>query len=188
MGGTSANNGIFDGMISRRLLLSAGIASIAGLAAPAVLAKTVDARRLQMLNLHTGDRFAGPYWMAGRYLKDALDDINHVLRDHRSGEAAAMAPGLLDLVHRLSMEVRADDAYRIVSGYRSPATNAKLRAQGHGVAKSSYHTRAMAIDLSLANRKLSQLRDTAKALKKGGVGYYPKSGFVHVDVGPIRYW
>ncbi|MGH6929570.1 MAG: YcbK family protein, partial [Dongiaceae bacterium] len=76
----------------------------------------------------------------------------------------------------------------VISGYRSPATNAKLASVGHGVARRSYHMKGMAIDVALDDRKLTSLRDSALALKAGGVGYYPKPGFVHVDVGPVRSW
>lgn len=175
-------------MMQRRRFLAVGLATAATLASPTVLAKSTDTRRLRLVSLHTGERFAGPYWSQGGYLPDALSDINQVLRDHRSGEVAVMDTRLLDLANRLFVGLRGEDPYRIVSGYRSPKTNAMLLDQGRGVAKKSFHMRGMALDLSLPHRKLSLLRDTATSLKQGGVGYYGKSGFVHIDVGPVRYW
>lgn len=176
-------------MIVRRRFLMGSFAAMACLAAPQAIAATYEGeRRLNLFNSHTGERFVGPYWSRGRYLGDALADINHMLRDHRNDAVVQIDRGLLDLLHTLSNEVRTNDGVRVISGYRSPATNAMLVRQGQGVAKRSYHTKGMAIDIAVPGRKLTELRDAARRQKRGGVALYAKTGFVHVDVGPVRYW
>ncbi len=176
-------------MIVRRRFLTGTIAAAACLAAPGAMAAAYEGeRRLKLFNNHTGEKFSGPYWAKGRYLNDALTDIDHMLRDHRNGAVVPIDRDLLDLVYTLSNEVRAYEGIRVISGYRSPATNAMLAAQGQGVAKHSYHTKGMAIDIAMPARKLTDLRDAARRLKRGGVALYANSGFVHVDVGPVRYW
>ncbi len=176
-------------MIVRRRFLMGSFAAAACLAAPGAMAAAYEGeRRLKLFNNHTGERFIGPYWSRGRYLNDALVDINFMLRDHRNGATVPIDRNLLDLLHTLSNEVRTDDGIRVISGYRSPVTNAMLVATGKGVAKHSYHTKGMAIDIAVPGRKLTELRDAARRQKMGGVALYPKIGFVHVDVGPVRYW
>jgi uncharacterized protein YcbK (DUF882 family) len=145
-------------------------------------------RRLQLFNSHTSEKFSGPYWSKGRYLGDALADINHLLRDHRDGTTIPIDRDLLDLLNSLSFDIRASDGYRVISGYRSPKTNATLIAEGHDVAQRSYHMKGMAIDIAVPGRKLAALRDAARSRKRGGVALYSNPGFVHVDVGPVRYW
>jgi uncharacterized protein YcbK (DUF882 family) len=127
------------------------------------------ARKLAFHSLHTGEKLAATYWENGRYLADGLREIDHVLRDFRTG-----------------MEY--EGATSVISGYRCPATNAMLAARSKRVAKNSYHVLGMAIDLRLPGRQLATVRDSAKALASGGVGYYPNSDFVHVDTGPVRAW
>lgn len=139
-------------------------------------------------NLHTGENLRTEYWAEGTYHEAALAEVNHILRDYRTDEEHVIDVRLLDLLWRLGGALESGEAYHVVSGYRSPKTNEMLRRMGAGVAKKSLHIKGQAIDVSLPGRALATLRDTAKALRGGGVGYYPKPGFVHIDVGRVRYW
>jgi uncharacterized protein YcbK (DUF882 family) len=139
-------------------------------------------------NLHTGESLSATYWEAGAYVPDALQALNHILRDHRTGEVHEIAPGLFDLVAALRERVETSAVVQVISGYRSPATNASLHARSDGVATHSLHMRGQATDLRIAGVELGRLRDAAWALQGGGVGFYPASQFVHVDVGRIRHW
>ena len=145
-------------------------------------------RRLSFANLHTGEKLTATYWSNGVYDRSAVGDINQLLRDFRTGDVHPIDLRLLDLLHLLQRKAKSQSPFQVISGYRSPATNAKLASASKGVARRSYHMKGMAIDVALDDRKLSSLRDCALALQAGGVGYYPKPGFVHVDVGPVRRW
>ena len=145
-------------------------------------------RTLAFRDTHTNERLKTVYWENGNYLPGSLAKINHVLRDFRTGEVREIDVRLLDLLHQLRVRLKTKAPFEIISGYRSPATNAKLAALSGGVAKKSLHMEGMAIDIRLADRKLAVLRDTAIDLQIGGVGYYPRSNFVHVDVGRVRAW
>jgi len=147
-----------------------------------------DAKLLSLVNTHTGDTFADAYWEGGAYIPDAMAAIDHVMRDHRSGEVHAIDPGLLDLLHTLKTNVGASAPFQIISGYRSPATNATLHARSNGVATRSLHMDGRAIDIRVAGIDLAGLRDAAIALQSGGVGYYEASDFIHVDTGRVRRW
>lgn len=174
-------------MIGRRRLLAGAL----GLAAPALIAGGASAsapRRLSLLNLHTGERLAATYFEAGRYLPDALAAIDHVLRDHRTGAVHPMSPDLLDLVAALSDRLSGAGTVQVISGYRSPASNAALHARSSGVATRSLHMQGMAMDIRVPGVELGQVRKAALAMGRGGVGYYPESDFVHVDVGRVRQW
>jgi uncharacterized protein YcbK (DUF882 family) len=172
--------------LDRRSMFVGGLA-LAGLARPA--SATIAApRELALVNLHTGEALKAAYWEAGAYLPDALSAIAKVLRDHRTGEVHPIDARLLDLLTRLSGSLDAAKPFQVISGYRSPKTNAKLHAKSSGVATRSLHMDGMAIDVRLPGVELSRLRDAALALKQGGVGYYPESDFVHVDVGRVRRW
>lgn len=181
--------------INRRRFLGLGAGALgavalspAAVAASAMTARTVDARRLSFHNLHTGERLSADYWRAGRFQPEALRAIDTILRDFRTGDVAPIDRRLLVLLDRLHTTLESRAPFDVISGYRSAATNAMLRRSGGGVAKASYHMRGMAIDISVPDRGLDDLRRTALALRQGGVGYYPESGFVHVDVGPVRSW
>ncbi len=128
------------------------------------------------------------YCRGGRYLPEALYRINYILRDFRTGEIKPIDVHLLDTLYRLSRKVSRRCTFHIISGYRSPATNARLRRKSRGVAKNSYHMYGKAIDIYVPGYRLSRLRRQALKLRAGGVGYYPKTGFVHLDVGPVRQW
>jgi len=146
------------------------------------------ARRLSFVNTHTGDTFSDAYWEGGNYVPDAMTAINQVMRDHRSGEAHAIDPRLLDQLHTLKGLVGASAPYQIISGYRSPATNAALHEQSSGVATRSLHMDGRAIDIRVRGVDLPRLRDAALGMQAGGVGYYEASDFIHVDTGRVRRW
>ena len=175
----------------RRTFLRAGSAALlGGLACPSLaLADVVkDVRSLAFNNVHTGERMTIPYWENGAYVPDALSAINHLLRDYRNNEVHIIETRLLDLLTLLHARLDSTAPFEVISGYRSPATNAMLHAESHGVAAKSLHMQGMAIDIRLADRALNVLHATARDMRLGGVGYYPASDFVHVDVGRVRYW
>ena len=158
------------------------------LVAPLRAAAQPTVRSLAVLNLHTGERLRTTYWEAGAYLADALSAFNRVLRDHRTGEVHEIAPGALDLVTLLSDRLETRGEVQIISGYRSPTTNAKLRAASSGVAGGSLHMYGKALDIRMPGVDLACLRDAAWSLQQGGVGFYRGSDFVHVDIGRVRRW
>lgn len=146
-------------------------------------------RALSMVSTHTGERLQQVrYFEAGAYLAEGLKRLDHLLRDHRSGDVAAMDPRLFDQLHALARAAGSESAYEIISGYRSPATNEKLRQGSTGVATRSLHMEGRAIDVRLPGVATSRLRDLALAMQAGGVGYYPKSDFLHLDTGGVRSW
>jgi uncharacterized protein YcbK (DUF882 family) len=145
-------------------------------------------RELSLLNTHTGERVRATYWETGRYQPDALREIDRLLRDHRTGEVKEIERGLLDLLHELRGTLPVRDHYHVISGYRSPATNALLHARSEGVARRSLHVLGRAVDVRLPGVTLPELRRAALALRRGGVGYYPASDFVHLDTGRVRSW
>ena len=145
-------------------------------------------RTLRLVSLHTGERLNVTYFERGNYLPDALEAINHQLRDHRTGDVYPIAVPLLDVLALLASKQAPDSIFEVISGYRSPTTNQRLAARSSGVAKHSYHMRGMAIDVRIAGVSTSVLRDAAWAMHRGGVGYYPRDRFVHIDVGRPRRW
>lgn len=171
-----------------------GMMAALGLMLPGVsLAETVPAsiasgREIRLFSAHTGEKFTGTYWQNGRYLPDAFAGIKSVMRDHRSGEQFPIDPRLMDILYVLQNKVDNFDAFKVFSGYRAPKSNAWLRSHGEGVAKNSLHMTGQAIDIALPGTKLPQLHKAALNIHSGGVGYYPKTGFVHVDTGRVRTW
>jgi uncharacterized protein YcbK (DUF882 family) len=159
-----------------------------GLAPGSLQAAAPGARKLSFYSLHTRESLSTVFWRDGRLVPDALTEIDWNLRDFRSGEVHAIDPNLLDLVYRLGRAMAYDGPIHVISGYRSAKTNAMLAAQSGGVAKNSYHVHGMAIDLRLPGRPLRAVQRAALDLAQGGVGFYPKSDFVHVDTGPVRRW
>jgi uncharacterized protein YcbK (DUF882 family) len=157
-------------------------------ATPAKRVRPAEVRRAFVHNLHTGDLMDTVYYENGAYVPDALHAAMKVLRDWRSGEEHFMDPRLFDLMHRLRQKTEVRGPFQIVSGYRSAKTNALMRLRSHEVAEHSQHILGKAVDIGLEGVDLSRLHQAALSVRAGGVGYYPKSGFVHVDVGPIRQW
>jgi uncharacterized protein YcbK (DUF882 family) len=145
-------------------------------------------QRLVIHNIHTDEMLDIVFWSRGHYLPGAMKQIDYFLRDFRTGGIKRIDPKLLSAVSKLYDVIGTDRPLEIVSGYRSPETNARLRRSSSGVSKNSYHMKGMAIDINMPGYRTSYLRNIAKSLKVGGVGYYPKSYFIHMDTGPIRYW
>jgi uncharacterized protein YcbK (DUF882 family) len=143
-------------------------------------------KSLAFYNTNTGEKLTAVYWFRGRYLPESLRAINRLLRDHHSDEICPIDPQLLDLLYALGKEVDADQPFEVISAYRSPNTNSRLRQFNPSVAERSMHTEGKAVDLRLPGRDLATVRRAAVALQSGGVGYY--SRFIHVDTGPVRYW
>lgn len=166
-------------------MVTAGTLTVLG-AGPAFSA--APERALSFHNLHTGESLNVTYWADGHHLPGALSEVNRILRDFRTDEVWPIDVGLLDLLHRVQQSLETTAPFHIISGYRSPATNKKLRTNSSSVAKRSLHMRGMAIDVRVPGRQLRTLHKAAVAQKSGGVGKYPKSNFVHMDVGRVRYW
>lgn len=146
-------------------------------------------RRLLLAHTHTGERADVTYFEAGAYLPDALEELDRFLRDFRTGEVHPIDPSVLDIAWRTARLMGATDArLHVVSAYRSPATNASLRARGRGVATRSLHLEGKALDLRIPGVPTERIRDAALSLQLGGVGYYARSDFVHVDTGRVRRW
>jgi uncharacterized protein YcbK (DUF882 family) len=171
----------------RHFLAGAGLSLL--IPRPA-LANDQGVRALAFDNIHTGEKLELEYWRDGAYLQDALSEVNHILRDFRTGDIHPIAPRLLDLLTGLRANLETREPVSIISGYRSPATNALLRGEREhsGVAAKSLHMQGMAIDITIGGRSLADIHSAALAVRGGGVGYYPVSDFVHVDVGRVRTW
>lgn len=146
------------------------------------------ARHLRFLHLHTSEKLDIVYAENGIYMPDALAEVNHLLRDFRTGDVHRIDPKLLDILHSVQELTGGNGAFEVISGFRSPATNESLRHKSNGVAKKSLHLQGQAIDVRLSDAATRNLRKAAVALRRGGVGYYPDSDFVHLDTGKIRTW
>lgn len=182
--------------LGRRAFLSfSAVAAVSAAASPALAAPAItgkatvaSTRALSFVNLHTQESGRILYWENGAYLRPALEQVSRALRDPRNNQIHPISPELLDLVTRLGQTLNSSTPFHIISAYRSQDTNDALAARSRGVAKQSYHLSGMAIDLRLPDRPLNQVRGAALQLAAGGVGYYPSSNFVHLDVGPVRRW
>jgi uncharacterized protein YcbK (DUF882 family) len=178
-------------MNQRRSFLKSSVvlASAVGMPALAKAAQPAPAERtLRMYNTHTGESLRSVFWAEGQFIPDALKDINKLLRDHRNDKIAEMDPKLIVLLNDVSDKFGNNQVLHIISGYRSPESNAKLAAASNGVARHSMHMEGKAIDIRLPGKNLAQLHKAAMSMKAGGVGYYPDSQFVHMDTGRVRYW
>jgi len=179
--------------VSRRFFLTAGLLTTAVCLLPykvvAAVSRVFSAERaLSFYNTHTGENVRAVYWNEGAYVPQALSDINYVLRDYRTGEVKEIDTDLLDLLFDLHQKLESKSPFNIISGYRSRETNSLLNTISKGVSKNSLHIYGKAIDIRLPGHELKTLQRAALDLQRGGVGYYPSSDFVHVDVGRIRYW
>jgi uncharacterized protein YcbK (DUF882 family) len=151
-------------------------------------AQRASVRALAFDHLHTGERLKVVYAEGAAYLPDALAEVDRVLRDHYSDEIHPIDPTLLDLLHEVQRRTGSRAPLQVISGYRSPHTNARLRAQGRQVGKRSMHMQGMAVDIRLADVSSDAIRDVSLGMKRGGVGYYARNDFVHLDVGRVRRW
>jgi len=145
-------------------------------------------RDLRFYHTHTGESLRVVYWENGKYLSESLTEVNHLLRDFRTDEVKPITPALLDLLHRVQKGLGTREAFHVISAYRSPTTNEMLNKTTSGVANHSLHMDGLAIDVRVPGRDLRQLQKAALAQKAGGVGYYPSSQFVHLDIGRVRHW
>ena len=181
---------------SRRSFMTWGLAAAATLALPrASQAAPLEAalrhmndRSLNLYNIHTGEHLNTVYWSQGRYHGEAIAHISHLLRDHRSGDVHPIDPQVLDLLAAVSHKCQANGPVHVISGYRSPSTNAWLAANSDGVAHHSMHIVGKAVDIRLPGHSIRHVGRAAMSLKGGGVGMYPASDFVHVDCGRLRHW
>ena len=180
-------------LLSRRRFVKLGLTAtvsplLAFQAREAACAPLPPDRTLNLYNANTHESLRCRYCRDGAYVPESLDRINHILRDHRSGEMKPIATELLDYLFRVGHKVKPGIRIQVVSGYRSPKTNALLRRRSKRVAKNSFHMYGKAVDFRIPGYKLRYVRGTATRLRAGGVGYYPRSRFVHIDTGDVRYW
>jgi uncharacterized protein YcbK (DUF882 family) len=181
---------------TRRQVIKAGLAASALLLTPwqawAKVGKALvdlPERTVNLYNTHTGEMLSKfVYWQDGNYIKDAFDEISYLLRDHRTDEVHPFDPLVIDQVFAIGRKLNARQPFEIFSGFRTAETNQELRHRSRRVARHSLHIEARAIDLRLPGVPVRQLRTAALSLRDGGVGYYPKRGFVHLDSGPVRHW
>ena len=179
---------------SRRQLLGA-FASVAVLTAAPVYANAAgflrnagDVRRISMRNSRTGETIDTIYWIEGEYITPVLAEVSYFMRDWRQDEAINYDRRNLDIIAASHSLLETSEPFQLLSGYRSPATNAMLRSRSSGVASNSYHMQGMAADLRLQSRSVAQMAEASLACNAGGVGKYNGSNFVHMDCGPIRNW
>jgi len=179
---------------SRRAVLGA-FAGIATLTAAPVYAGVFgflkgagDIRKVSLRNGRTGENLETIYWIDGKYIKPALNEINYFMRDWREDSVINMDRRNIDLMAAAQNLLDTEEPFQLLSGYRSPRTNAMLRRRSRGVAKKSFHLRGMAADLRMQSRSTSQIAKAGVACRAGGVGRYSGSNFVHFDCGPLRTW
>ncbi|PHM61294.1 YcbK family protein [Xenorhabdus ishibashii] len=145
-------------------------------------------RILRFDNLHTGETLKAEFFDGHRYNKSELSRLNYLFRDFRQNEVKTIDPKLFDQIYLLQMMMGINKPVQLISGYRSLVTNNKLRHVSGGVAKHSYHTRGQAMDFHIDGVQLAHIRKAALKMRAGGVGFYPKSNFIHIDTGPVRTW
>ena len=184
---------LLERYLDRRRFLKIGVhAALYGIfptsAIAAVGRPRPSERTLFLYNVHTGQELDACYYAHGRYQPEVLKKINHILRDYRTGEIKPIRTELLNLLHSISKNLDGTARIHIISGYRSPETNAKLRQRSKYVVKNSLHMKGEAVDIRVPDCRTKTLRNVCLQLNTGGVGYYRKSDFVHVDIGPVRHW
>lgn len=180
--------------VNRRQFLQTALTTVSAALIPASgfaaipRSKTIASREIALVNMNTNENLEIRYFERGQYQAKSLRQINHLLRDHRTNEIMWIDPHLIDILHGVWLKTKKRQPLKIISGYRSPATNRMLRRRSRRVARNSFHTKGMAVDFRLSGYSTWNLRQAAAKLRMGGVGYYPRSGFVHVDTGDIRFW
>lgn len=184
------NDGSHRDGVSRRSFLALGLGAAASMAVSPLEAavRALPERGLHLYNTHTGEFLKTTYWSQGQYIAKSLVQINKFLRDHRNGEVHPMDPRLLDAMVAVHKKFGAKGAIHIISGYRSPQTNALLAANSDGVAHNSLHMTGKAVDIRIPGQSVKVVGRAAKSVRAGGVGTYPSSNFVHMDTGKVRYW
>jgi len=178
---------------ARRWFLSAGTGAVVALAATglpfsarAAISLPIHERKIKLVNRQTGETLETIYFQDGAYLEEPMTQINRLMRDHHSGAVTKIDPNLLDLLVKVEALLDRKGEITVTSAYRTARTNRRLRSEG--AAKQSMHVKGQAVDIRMPGIHLKALRDLATALRAGGVGYYPRSNFVHLDTGNIRYW
>lgn len=151
-------------------------------------AKLVVARALSFRHTHTDENLNVVYYENGRYLPGALEEVNHLFRDFRTDEVKEIDPALLDTLYAVRLRTETSEPFDILSAYRSPETNAMLRRTSWGVARNSFHMQGMAIDIRLGDRDARYIARAARDMGRGGVGFYGRANFVHLDTGSVRTW
>lgn len=181
--------------VSRRDFIKYGCAGLFGAAVPFLSMKKVvaaaggvDSWKIAFHNAHTDESFSGVYRVGDKYLPEAFERMNYVLRDFRTSEVFPMDPHVIDIISLIQKKTGINKPLDVLSGYRSPKTNAMLGKNTSGVASNSFHMYGQAMDIRLPGFSTRKLRNIARSLQAGGVGYYPRSSFVHVDTGNVRTW
>jgi uncharacterized protein YcbK (DUF882 family) len=179
----------------RDFLRGAGFAALGLAPLGAACARVIGAaaepsqrRSLSFVHTHTGETLSAVYFEGGAYRPSSLERVNHLLRDFRTNDVHPIDPRVLDILFDLQVLANRDEPFQVISGYRAPATNATLRKSSSGVAEHSLHMQGQAIDVRLGGFPTRKLRELAFTLQRGGVGFYPKSDFVHIDSGRVRFW
>jgi len=172
-----------------RLLFWTGLISYSSKPAFAAIDYVVPQEKvLSLYNPSTKENFDGIYWRNGAYVADALNNINYLMRDVQTGAIKQIDKNLLDLIFAISIKLKPQKPFHVICGYRTAKTNALLVKRNKSAAKKSYHIKGQAVDIRLLGFRTSALRQAAYELEQGGIGYYPRRRFVHIDVGPVRYW
>ena len=182
---------MLDLEISRRRLLLGGACLMAASLLPetAMASRTAPARMLRFYNPNTGERASACYWERGGYVADGLNEFNWLFRDYRADDAQiSIDARLFDQLFELQRKLGVQNEIHVVCGYRSAQTNARLRRNNRSVAKQSLHVQGQAVDIRIPGVELSRIRNAGLSLNRGGLGYYPRSNFVHIDTGPTRHW
>lgn len=176
----------------RRFLRNMAYGSLLAMGIPELTSAAVrhfpSHKALAFQNAHTGDKLKLTYFERGNYLEDALQEISYLFRDFRTGDVHPIDTALLDQLYDLKTLLGVKKPFHIISGFRSPFTNAGLRKSSHGVAKNSLHMQGRAIDIRVEGLETRTIRNAALAMRRGGVGYYPRTDFVHLDTGKFRTW
>jgi uncharacterized protein YcbK (DUF882 family) len=154
----------------------------------AACSRAAETRSLSFVHTHTGETLSAVYFQSGAYRPGGLDRISRLLRDFRTDEMHIIDPRVLDILFDLQVLMNRDEPYQVISGYRSPRTNAVLRSRSTGVAEHSLHMQGQAIDVRVSGFSTRRLRELALQMGRGGVGFYPQSDFVHLDCGRVRFW
>ena len=191
--GTLSGFGAVYSRLNRRRFLLYGTVTAVNCFFPASILTAAERiltpeKDLSFYNTHTQENLDICYYRQGHYCTEALTQINYILRDHRTNEIKPIDTRLLDFLHDISSGLQNHSAFHVISGYRSPTSNAKLRHKSKKVAAFSLHMKGKAIDIRLPGCPTRRLREIALNLKRGGVGYYLRTDFVHVDVGRVRHW
>jgi len=174
--------------MTRRDLLRFSTAALLGAPLVRARAATAESRHISFVHTHVNESLSIDYFSRGAYIPQALASLNRLLRDFRTGEQHPIDLALFDILHDLKALAGTSAPYEIISCYRAPQTNAQLHSQSSAVAEHSLHMEGKAIDIRVRGVDTARLRDLAQSLQRGGVGYYRKSDFIHVDTGRVRYW